>query len=258
MNLKITGFILSLIIITPLIYSTELNKIARQKLATLNFTKEQLDNIEILLSSVTVHDLPQTPIINFINETVAKKGSYEKMLPAMKSIIESLILAKEYIAQIKKSDPTGKFSPYDTNYCTSLLSTLILSGLTKEEFIKFMTLFMAQKVRFDDAIIMLNYYIVLKRYLPEKQPGITNPAEIIFLKYSTRSVKEMSRLIQAVTKFYHVTRDKQQIYEILDKFSSLSTSKLVQKIDNIIKQKIKTELKQEVDIQQQYDQRQRF
>lgn len=236
------------------IFNANLPQTVSKKLSQINFTKEQISSIEILISSSVSQGLPQEPVINFVNESIAKKGSYEKMYSALKNLVNSLSLAKSYITQIK----TEKFYPKDVNYSISLLSKLILAGLTEEEYTKIMALLSSQNFKFEDAIAMLNYYLIFKNYLPTKMSEINNPAEIIFMKYFTRPIKEMSCLTQTIVRCCQSNEDKQHLYNLLYKNSNLSTSKLINKIKSVIGDKFKTELKQEISDEQQYEQRKRF
>ncbi|MCX7957306.1 MAG: hypothetical protein N2643_05415 [Endomicrobia bacterium] len=110
---------------------------------------------------------------------------------------------------------------------------------------------------FEDALYMVNYYSVFKKYfsLPEIELEgkiLKSPYEILFLKYSNRPIKEMSLIISHLSKYFSISKDEKEIFEVLFKNSTLPTNKLVKKIQKLYDEKIKKEIKQEVQLDKRY------
>ncbi len=223
-----------------------LNKEIRLKLKNrLNFSEEQIIKIENIIIDVDNKKLPIEPIEKFLKESITKNVSYDKFLAVLKKIIDSLELAKYYVENTK----TEKFFPKDTVYTTTLLAELIRFGLTEEEFKTIISLLSTQNNTYDDSLIKINYYFILKKYFNNdetfvKDIGVSNPAEIIFFRYINRPVKDFSLIIQSFIKYFNTNLDKKHIYNFLYNNNDLPTKKIVEKIENFIKEDFKSELRE--------------
>lgn len=217
------------------------------KLQKINYTTSQIQQVIQYVEGVK-NILPYSVIINPINEASIKKIPFEKFFPVFKNNISNSLLAKELISKVT----TKNFQPKDLEYSIILTTKILDSKVTEEEYIKFMML-LSNNFSFEDALYMVNYYSVFKKYfsLPEMEfqnKKIKNPSEILFLMYSNRSVRDMSLIIQCLLKYFSISRDEKKIFEILFMNSSLPTNKLIKKIQNLCNEKIKEEIKQEVQL----------
>jgi len=236
-----------------LLNSSELKNIITQKFVKLNFSQQEIEQVLQLIESAQKNNVPDTIIIKLINEAEIKKVSFQKFYPVLKNYVSLSISAKELIDKVSSE----KFKPKDYEYCLTTTIQLLNSNVSEEEFVKFMSL-LSDKYSFDDAIAMMNYYSILKKYfsapiVDQRNNQIVTPYEVLFLKYYTRSIKEMSDIIQNITKFLSTYHDSTtEVYNLLICNSTLPASKILKQLRDLYDKKVKQEIKKEIEQDTKY------
>lgn len=236
---------------TPLflviLFASDTKTIISQKLTRINYSAHEIDLIVQQTNLLIKNSLPESLVLKLVNEAVIKKIPFVKFYPVLEKYVSSAILAKNLIEKIK----TPKFQPKDYIYCITTLTELINSGVTQEEYIKLMTL-LSNNYTFDDATVMLNYYLAFRRFfrspvVDENNNVISTPYEVLFLKYYTRPPKELSMIIQSIERYFSICHDVNEIYNLLFSKAQMSTEKLVKNIKALCDQKVKQEIKREIE-----------
>lgn len=232
--------------------SPQLSSLLKQKLINLGFLQQQIDTVLQEISVLEKNDIPCSVIITLFNEAEIKKIPYEKFYPVIKTYVSKAVTAKNVIDRVK----SNKFQPKDYEYCINITIQVLNNGVNEEEYIKIMTL-LSNNYTFDDAVAMMNYYTVLKKYFSSpvvdlKNNKISSPYEVLFLKYYTRPVTEMSVIIQNVINYFTISNEVNDIYNVLYYNSHLATNKLVKQIKLLCNKKIKQEVINEVEQDKKY------
>ncbi|MEN3013664.1 MAG: hypothetical protein ABDH23_03500 [Endomicrobiia bacterium] len=253
--LKFKKIFLVLNLLVTNIHSSDVNNNYNEiilKLQKLNYTSQQIQQILTYVESVKNNSLPYSIVINSINEAFLKKIPFEKFFPKFKNDVLNSLLAKQLIQKVT----TKNFYPKEYEYSIILTSKILDSKVTEEEYTKFMIL-LSDNFTFEDALYMVNYYSVFKKCFPLEEielegKKIKNPSEILFLKYSNRSLKEMSLIVNHILKYFYISKQNKELFELLFKHSTLSTNKLIKKIRQLYDEKVKKEVKQEVQLDKIY------
>ena len=236
-----------------LLTSSQFNSvIITQKFEKLNFSQQEIEQILQQFDLAQKNNIPDSVIIKLINEAEVKKVSFQKFYPVLKDYVSLSISAKGLVDKISFE----KFKPKDYEYCVTTTIQLLSSNVSEEEFIKFMSL-LSNKYTFDDAIAMMNYYSVLKKYfstpiVDQKNNKIVTPYEMLFLKYYTRPVKEMSIIIQNITKCLSTYDITTEIYNLLITNSTSPTNKIVKQLQDLYDKKVKQEVRKEIEQDTKY------
>lgn len=236
-----------LVLFFAYLFSSEIDIYISQKLAQLNYSQDEINLILQKTSLLIKNDIPKNLIIKLVNEAVIKKVSFNKFYPVVDKYVSNTIIAKSLIEKVK----TPKFQPKDYEYCITTVVELINSGVTTEEYIKLMSL-LSNNYTFDESTAMLNYYLVFKKIfstpvVDKHNNRISAPYEVLFLKYYTRPIKELNLITQNVIKYFSISRDTDEIYQLLFNGTQLPTYKIVKNIQMLYDKKVKQEVKQEVD-----------
>jgi hypothetical protein len=243
---------LSVLLCFLLLSSSQFNSVIIQKFKKLNFSQQEVEQVIQQIELAQKNNIPDTIIIKLINEAEVKKVTFQKFYPVLKNYVSLLISAKELIDKVSSE----KFKPTDYEYCITIIVQLINSNVSEEEFVKFMSL-LSNKYTFDDAIAMMNYYSILKRYfstpiVDQKNNKIVSPYEVLFLKYYTRPVKEMSIIIQNIIKCVSTYDTTTEVYNLLITNSALPTNKIVKQLQYLYDKKVKQEVKKEIEQDTKY------
>lgn len=236
-----------LILFFTYLFSSEIDVFISQKLAQLNYSQDEINLILQKTSLLIKNDVPKNLIIKLVNEAVIKRVPFNKFYPVVEKYTSDVLLAKSLIEKVK----TSKFQPKDYEYCIATVVELINSGVTAEEYIKLMSL-LSNNYTFDDATAVLNYYLVFKKnfsvsVIDKYNNKILTPYEVLFLKYYTRPIKELSMITKNVVKYFSISRDVNEIYQLLFDKAQLPTHKLLKEIQMLCDKKVKQEIKQEVE-----------
>jgi hypothetical protein len=236
-----------------LLNSSELKPVVVQKLTKINFSQQEIEQVLQQIEFLQKNSIPDSVIVKLINEAEIKKVKFQKFYPALKTFVSLSISAKEFIEKVSSE----KFKPKDYEYCITTVIQLLDSNVSEEEFIRFMSL-LSTKYTFDDAVAMMNYYSVLKKYfsklvIDQKNNKIVAPYEILFLKYYVRPVKEMSVIVQNITKLLLTYPDSSsEVYNLLIANSSSPTNKIIKQLQNFYDRKVKQEVKKEIEQETKY------
>ncbi|MCX7957206.1 MAG: hypothetical protein N2643_04885 [Endomicrobia bacterium] len=218
-----------------------------QKLKEINYSQEQIHQISNKAIIFSDNNIPYVILTNLVNEVLLKKIPFEKFYPIFNSTIEKSLLTKELIHQVS----TKNFFPKDYEYCFTLTIKIINSGITEEEYVKLMS-FLSNHYSFDDALSMLNYYYIFKKYFKDvtiENKKITLPYNVLFLRYSNRTIKDMNQITNAIIRYFSNTNttDANDIYTLLNENYTLPTNLLVKKLQLLHNEKVKQEIKQEIE-----------
>jgi len=256
---KSINFLLILFLFLSTLTSSEIRSIITQKFVKLNFSQQEIEQVIQQVELAQKNNIPDSIIIKLVNEAEVKKVSFQKFYPVLKNYVSLAISAKELLNRVSFE----KFKPIDYEYCIFTTIQMLNSNVSEEEFIKFMSL-LSTRYTFDDAIAMMNYYSVLKKYfstpiIDQKNNRIVTPYEVLFLKYHSRPVKEMSVIIQNVTKFLSTYHDSStEVYNLLITNSALPTNKIVKQIQCLYDKKVKQEVKKEIEQDTKYLQKKMY
>ncbi|MCS7228136.1 MAG: hypothetical protein NZ839_04135, partial [Endomicrobia bacterium] len=212
---------------SPFGYSDVNTDILSQKLKKIKYSNEEIQMILDQAKVFTKNRLPESLLLKLINEIVIKKVPFDKSYPVVKNYVSTSISAKILIERVK----TSKFQPKDYEYCLSIVIEMINSGIMEEEYIKLMSL-LSNTHTFDEATAILSYYIILKKYfstpvIDKNNNKISTPYEVLFFKYYNRPVKELSSIIQNIVRYFTISKDVNEIFDLLFRSVHLPTKKIV-------------------------------
>jgi len=231
---------------------SQFDSVITQKFKKLNYSQQEIEQVLQQIELAQKNSVPESIFIKLVNEAEVKKVSFQKFYSVLKNYVSLSISAKELVDKVS----LDKFKPKDYEYCVTTTIQILNSNVSEEEFIKFMSL-LSNRYTFDDAIAMMNYYSILKKYfstpiVDQKNNKIVSPYEVLFLKYSTRPVKEMSVIIQNITKCLSTYDITTEIYNLLITNSTSPTNKIVKQLQDLYDKKVKQEVRKEIEQETKY------